>query len=396
MCNWNLKPSLSCHVCNSTASCGQELTNVDEFKRICAQSKRREADQCYAVVDDQNQIHRGCYAEEQSMCDKFPAKCIKCRHENYCNSQPAMESGLVCYVCPPRDSQCAIERSTMSVTMKCLDHFPGQLESCYDIRDKLTGEVERGCSLDLPRDRGRRINAIVSYCDSHFCNSEGHAVRRCLSCIGTSVNSTCHSLGSAAAVQMVADCRSVLGQMEASSCYTLFWNRTTILRGCQVTLIGEHAKYCTDNLNKFCYLCSNNTCNDLKLWYEKCYVCNYNCTERMRNGTTDTFHPVVTNAKPCENVSTGERNGCYLWRVGKGDWRQGCVADMPLEKYKDCLADGDNCLICTGGSCNNKAKEQPKLIAAIDEARRAVNGEREKEALLEFLYLIIIIFLIVN
>lgn len=209
------------------------------------------------------------------------------------------------------------------------------------------------------------------------------------------INSTCYSMG-VDGVKLVNECRNVPGQIEASSCYTLFWNRTTILRGCQVNLNKEHERFCQDNLNKFCYICSNDTCNNMKLWYEKCYVCNYNCTERLKK-TRDQYRAVVMNPKTCDNVSTEERNGCYLQVLAKGEWKQGCVSDMAMDHYKSCLGDKQNCVICTGGSCNNKWKSKAKLLGPLEEVKviRQSDANRE-EGWLTGVFLFVVIFMVMN
>lgn len=357
-------------MCNSTESCAQDLSSVDEFKRVCKSTKNRpELEACFSVVDDQNAIHRGCYSEEQEICDRFSSKCLKCRDSNYCNREPVVKSSLVCYSCSAADSQCAIERSTLSMTSKCLDHFEGQSESCYDIFDQSTSQVERGCSLDVPRERLKRSSSVINYCDSHFCNAEGHAVRRCLSCTGETLNSSCHSLDATEVPQMVSECSSVLGQQEASACYTLFWNRTSVWRGCQVSLTRVHETFCRENFNQFCFFCTEDTCNRIKLWYERCYVCHQNCTRREGGG----WQSVVTMSRTCENVSTDERSGCFLRVIREGEWKQGCVADMSGEEYRTCLGDEKNCQICTGGdSCNHQLKEMPGLLGVLEENARGI------------------------
>lgn len=365
LCNYDMKPSLSCHVCNSTESCSQDLSKIDEFKRVCTRNKKTNVDSCYSVIDDKNQIHRGCYSEEQSICDQYSSKCIKCNDNNYCNHQEVIKSALVCFSCAMEDRQCPIERSTMSMTTKCLDHFSGQLESCYNTFEKATKQVQRGCSLDMDKSQVLRTpTTVFSYCDSHFCNSEGFAVRKCLSCTGQNVNSTCHSLDADAAVKMVTECHSVPGLVEASSCYTLFWNRTTILRGCLNDMTKGEDVFCKQNANKFCFSCTEDTCNKMKLWYESCFICHQNCTEKVVGGeTAGEYRSVVIEPKTCENVSTGERNGCFLQVLdGKegGQWKQGCIADMTAEEYKMCLADEKKCQTCTGGKCNYKLKKSGK------------------------------------
>lgn len=364
MCNWHLKPAFSCHVCNSTESCSKDLTNVDQYKKICRPLRKSSSELCFSVIDENNQIHRGCYNEKPQLCDTFSSKCVKCRG-NYCNTQPVIKSALVCFSCSHDDKQCAIERSTKSVTTKCLDHFQGQAESCFDILSKRTNLTERGCTLDLPSSRLQSPKlAVTSYCDSHFCNSEGHAVRKCLTCTGHDLNSKCHELGSDAA-RMVTQCNTVPGQMEASSCYTLFWNRTTIQRGCQVNLGKQEALFCNANLNQFCHICSNDTCNTVKLWYESCLICHQNCTRRVQIGSSVSYEGVGLTPKTCEKVSTSERNGCFLRVLGKHEreWKQGCVADMREDEYGACLRDLEkgSCVICSGSRCNNKLKEVPRL-----------------------------------
>lgn len=373
MCNWNLHPSLSCHVCHSTESCAQDLTSVDRFKRVCKFAHRSTDEACFSVIDDKNEIHRGCYAEEPSLCDSFSSKCLKCKDSNYCNKAEVVKSALVCFSCSADDSHCPIERSTSSVTSKCLDHFRGQRESCYDILDRVTKKVERGCSLDIPRDRLLRLSSLITYCDSHFCNAQGHEVRRCISCTGTHLNSSCHSLGPDALLT-VTECNSNLGRMEAGNCYTMFWNRTKIMRGCQVNLTKTENAFCRGSLNEFCHVCGENTCNKVKLWYESCFVCNQNCTIRTGSETSVEFRGVVTVARTCQNVSTDERNGCFLRVVGEGHWKQGCVADMPAEAYKMCLADDKSCHICTGGSCNYKVKTPLSGLKTLDEMIQMNNG----------------------
>lgn len=394
MCNYNLQPTLSCHKCNSSEACGQELTNVDEYKHVCRLERGSGSPACYSVIDEHNQIHRGCYAETPTICDRFSAKCLRCT-ENYCNRQQMIKSALVCFSCTPEDRQCAIERSTRSVTTKCLDHFEGQAESCYDLVDRQTIQVERGCALDMAKVKRRSPSALFSYCDTHFCNSQGHAMRKCLSCSGDTLNSSCHSLGSEAA-QMVTQCRTVSGQMEASTCYTVFWNRTAIRRGCQVNLTQEENLFCRANGmgTRLCHLCTEDTCNRKKLWYESCFVCRHNCTQQVgvvRGGGNETmvggnetmvgvgtFEAVVSVSRTCESVSTEDRNGCFLEVVDgvEGKWRQGCVADMKVDEYKTCLADEINCQICTGSSCNNRLKEEPKLVKAVEEVGDASSRVR--------------------
>lgn len=360
MCNWDLKPSLSCHICNSTDNCRQNLINLEEFKGVCPRSKH--ADQCFSVIDEKNEIHRGCYSEDrEGLCDRFPSKCIKCANQNYCNDKPVVKSTLVCFKCSNEDD-CAIERSTMSKTAKCLDRFEGQTESCYEIQDaEVASRVERGCTLDNPQEKLRK-NAQFSYCDSHFCNSKGYALRRCLSCEGTELDSVCHRMG-ADAVQLMDDCETVPGQMEASQCFTLYLNDTTIFRGCHIQMKDRFVDVCKKHLDKFCFICHTDACNKMKLWQEKCFNCMQNCT-RM-NGTV--VEPRVKTATRCRNISTDDKNGCFITRIDeKQDYRQGCVADMMTEEYKTCLVDKENCEICTGGSCNyelkNKSRKNPKLF----------------------------------
>lgn len=373
MCNWNLKPALSCHVCNSTDSCAQNLSQVDEFKEVCKISTGPQQDACYSVIDNENRIFRGCYSDNKTLCDTFSSKCLKCS-DQYCNHHEAVKSSLVCFACSLSDPQCGIERSTRSLTTKCLDRFDGQIESCYEVLNRETNLVERGCSLDIPEMKFDS-KAIFTYCDSHFCNSAGHSVRKCISCTGTNLSSPCHNLGSEAA-DMLEQCDCVPGQTEASTCYTLFLNRTTIMRGCQVNMTKELEEYCKGHLNEFCHLCSQDSCNKIKLWYESCYVCHQNCTRRNRESAIVEYLPVVMNTKTCENVSTGERNGCFLRVIDEGVWKQGCVADMKVEEYKNCLAEEKACQICTGGKCNNKRKERSKFLNAIEGVKVAGRGNK--------------------
>lgn len=383
MCNWNLTPVLSCHICNSTEDCRQNLNNVDEFKGLCPRSKH--TDQCYSVIDEKNEIHRGCYSEDnKGLCDRFPSKCLKCANQNYCNYKPVIKSALVCFKCSDQDlhkspSNCAIERSTMSKTGKCLDRFEGQMESCFEIQDEeVASRVERGCTLDIPKEKLRK-NVRLSYCDSHFCNSNGYALRRCLSCEGTDADSVCHRMG-ADAVQLMDDCETVPGQMEASQCFTLYLNKTTIFRGCHVQMPEKLVDFCKKHLDKFCFVCATDACNKMKLWQEKCFNCMQNCTKM--NGTAE--EPRVRMATSCGSISTDDRNGCFITRIDEEQQvRQGCVADMTSEEYKTCLGDTENCEICTGGSCNyelKKLRKKPKLFMGgflegdIENAAGWVNG----------------------
>lgn len=102
---------------------------------------------------------------------------------------------------------------------------------------------------------------------------------------------------------------------------------------------------------------------------------------------------MVIDPKTCENVSTGERNGCFLQvldGVVEGQWKQGCVADMTAEEYKLCLADEKKCQMCTGGKCNDKLKlmGRSKIMTKIGESGV---GRREKD-----LFIGIVILFLVN